>query len=447
MTILLTIFMVAVCAAQDEVTLTVTGSGATKEEAVNNALRSAVAQTYGVFVSANTQLLNDSLVKDEVATVTSGNIKEYKEIASLNLPNNLIEVTLQTTVSVSKLVSYAQSKGATAELSGATFAKNLKMRQFNQDNELKAISNFLGILPELLPTCYDRKLIVSEPTMDGNDVQVPMKIEYIPNENLDNVINTFENIIKSLSLSKDEVKEYQDLKTPVYAFYFVTEGNKLLNPGTTDYNPSAGIFLLRNNYSRIRSVLREIFDDYFLNFTISDNTGQKSVYTGSWSKEYEGSNTWPFLSSDLDRVIDKNATGLFSALEINEGPYHKDYSMKISDIPFAMSSWFEINLGNTKKKKSFGKLLKAAIGDNVVSDGLMQSSAGNVIYGGDGTELFWERQKGYPFELRQKYYVGDFSSPSNNTVQGRKNTVVPSVSFTILIPSSEIGKYSKFTLD
>ena len=32
MTILLTIFMVAVCTAQDEVTLTVTGSGATKEE-------------------------------------------------------------------------------------------------------------------------------------------------------------------------------------------------------------------------------------------------------------------------------------------------------------------------------------------------------------------------------------------------------------------------------
>lgn len=53
--------LVSMAQTQDDVTLTVSGDGATKEEATNNALRSAIAQAYGVFVSANTQILNDEV--------------------------------------------------------------------------------------------------------------------------------------------------------------------------------------------------------------------------------------------------------------------------------------------------------------------------------------------------------------------------------------------------
>lgn len=64
---------------QDEVTLTVSSDGATKGDAVKAALRSAIEQAYGTFVSANTSILNDSLVQDEIVTVASGNIKGYSE--------------------------------------------------------------------------------------------------------------------------------------------------------------------------------------------------------------------------------------------------------------------------------------------------------------------------------------------------------------------------------
>ena len=52
----------------DKVTLVVSGEGATKEQATHMALRSAVEQAYGVFVSANTEILNDELVVEEIAT-------------------------------------------------------------------------------------------------------------------------------------------------------------------------------------------------------------------------------------------------------------------------------------------------------------------------------------------------------------------------------------------
>ena len=63
----------------DEVTIVVSGDGATKSEATALALRSAIERTFGTFVSANTTILNDDLVQDEIVSITTGNIKKYEE--------------------------------------------------------------------------------------------------------------------------------------------------------------------------------------------------------------------------------------------------------------------------------------------------------------------------------------------------------------------------------
>ena len=159
----------AVAFAQNEVSLVVSADGATKTQAIDNALRSAIEQTYGTFVSANTEILNDELVKDEIATVSSGNIQKYKEVASVVLPNGNTSVTLDVIVSLKKLVKYAQSKGSECEFAGATFGANKRMYDFNKRNEEKAIDNLIKQLEGLRPV-YDFEINVSEPVMsDGKD--------------------------------------------------------------------------------------------------------------------------------------------------------------------------------------------------------------------------------------------------------------------------------------
>ena len=133
-------FFCAVVFAQEatkEVSLLVSADGATKTEAINNALRSAIEQTFGTFVSANTELLNDQIVKDEIATISSGNIQKYTEVTSITLPNGNTSVTLNVTVSLKKLVKYAQSKGSECEFAGATFGANARMYEFNKKNRAK----------------------------------------------------------------------------------------------------------------------------------------------------------------------------------------------------------------------------------------------------------------------------------------------------------------------
>lgn len=55
--------------SNDEVTLVVFGKAVDSEKATAVALRSAIEQAYGAFVSANTTILNDDLVKDEIVTI------------------------------------------------------------------------------------------------------------------------------------------------------------------------------------------------------------------------------------------------------------------------------------------------------------------------------------------------------------------------------------------
>ncbi|MFR3187689.1 MAG: hypothetical protein ACLTOV_06745 [Phocaeicola sp.] len=134
------------------VTLIVSADAKTKDEATKIALRSAIEQAYGTFVSTNTTILNDELAKDEIVTISSGNIKEYKEIASEQMPNGNMYVTLQATVSISKLVSYAQSKGAETEFAGSTFGMNMKMKELNKKNEEIALKNWVEQVVALYPS-------------------------------------------------------------------------------------------------------------------------------------------------------------------------------------------------------------------------------------------------------------------------------------------------------
>lgn len=203
---------VAVSNPNDVVVLVVSADGVTKDEATKVALRSAIEQAYGTFVSANTTILNDELVKDEIVTVSSGNITGYEEIASALLPNGRQSVTLKASVCISKLVSYAKSKGASTEFSGAAFAMNIKMKELNKKNEKTALENLLKQVEQLIPYVFDKTLEVGTPKVrqDGKyDIQ--MKLNIVPNDNFVNLRNYIFSTFNGIGLSREEGKEYSDM--------------------------------------------------------------------------------------------------------------------------------------------------------------------------------------------------------------------------------------------
>jgi hypothetical protein len=256
----------------DEVTLTVSGDGATKTEATEVALRSAIEQAFGVFVSANTTILDDELVKDEIATVSSGNIKKYEEITSVQLPNGNTSVTLQAVVSVSKLITYAQSKGTTAEFAGATFGMNMRLKELNKSNEEKAIANMVTQLKALAPSMFDFKLTVGEPKLSRYNAslyEMDAIVDVICNNNTEIANSLLLKTLSSLSLPATEVKEYESLNMPYYTFFlgnskFRLPNHNFMNSDTTrnvvDYAASYNDYVSKVRDSREQQG-REISDD------------------------------------------------------------------------------------------------------------------------------------------------------------------------------------------
>ena len=221
--------------AQDNtIRLTVSGEGATKEEATANALRSAIEQAFGTFVSANTQIMNDDIVKDEIATISSGNIQEYSELGCITLPNGHKSVSLSATVSIGNLVSYAKSKGSSAEFAGSVWAMNMKMRKLNAENEQKAISHMLEQLDILARHMFEIDInVIGQPIKidienDRNyrnlknkyisPYRINLEFKYKTTSNAKAFYDLFFNTLNSISLSLNQIKEYSASGEKVYGF-------------------------------------------------------------------------------------------------------------------------------------------------------------------------------------------------------------------------------------
>ena len=193
----------------NEVSLVVSGEGPTKDEATKVALRSAIEQTYGTFVSSNTTILNDNLVKDEIVSVSTGNIKSFNYL-SQEETNGKWSVSLQAIVSIGKLIEYAKSKGSEAELAGATFAMNMKLQQLNKKNQDIALEHLLSQLRPIIPTIFNYELEVGEPKyVDSEKLYfVPITISVIANKNINACYELFTKTLKALSVPPSEDEMY-----------------------------------------------------------------------------------------------------------------------------------------------------------------------------------------------------------------------------------------------
>jgi hypothetical protein len=201
------ILLSTVVMAQEEqtVTLTVSGSGKTIEEARLNALRTAVEQAFGTFISSNTEILNDDIVKDEIISVANGNVQKYDIVSQLEIPNVGYAITLNTTVSIAKLTSFAESKGVEVEFKGGMFGTTIKLQKLNEESEYLAIKNLLVQTLSVLESSYDYSLKVETPLLINDDNYfITLDLVANSNDNYKNLWDFFKKTVSKISLNMDD---------------------------------------------------------------------------------------------------------------------------------------------------------------------------------------------------------------------------------------------------
>jgi hypothetical protein len=225
--------------ADKTVSITVSGSGKTQEEAKQVALRTAIEQAFGSFISSKIEILNDKIVLDQITSVSNGNIKSYEILNESQLPNGSWGLTLKAIVSVSKLTSFVVAKGIEIEIKGGLFALNIKQQLLNEQGEINAISELVGLLHEPMQISFDYVINSSDPKSldaESKNWEIPFVVTATANKNMDFCANYCIKTLTALSLSTEEVSNYKSL-------------NKAVFPVVINYKSVTKTFYLRKQYS------------------------------------------------------------------------------------------------------------------------------------------------------------------------------------------------------
>lgn len=236
------------------VALTVTGTGKTKEDAQKNALRSAIEQAFGAFVSSKTEILNDSIVKDEVVSITNGNIQKYDVISEGVLQNGSYVSTVNAVISITKLTSFAESKGAQAEFKGALFAMDMKLQKLNEANEFIAISNLCEISDKLLSKALDFEIAVSDPKLNDNNSELyylNIEITLNTNSNYNLFIDNFWKSIEGICMSNNEINYYNRINKGFFVIEDIKDFQKPDHNGYPYRMNTSKTYGLRNKESLV----------------------------------------------------------------------------------------------------------------------------------------------------------------------------------------------------
>ena len=223
------------------VTLKVIGNGRDKEDAKINAFRNALEPTYGTFISSNTEVLNDNIIKDEIVSISSGNIQKYDIISENKLPDGSYSICLNVTISLLKLNSFCENKGLNVEFKGGLFSANVKMQELNYKNEESVINNLRGVLDKISKNIFDYEIKVDEPIKNNEkrnarqkDWKVPILVHSKFNKNFNEFSKIFCNTIREISLSNEEINSYNKLGIEYFKMiiddheYFLRSKNSII---------------------------------------------------------------------------------------------------------------------------------------------------------------------------------------------------------------------------
>lgn len=231
------------------VTLVTSGSGATEDEATRNALRSAIEQAFGTFVSSNTKVVNDELVSDAIATISSGNVLGYEQISCVNGQEGCL-VSVKAVVSIGGLVSFAQNKGMETDLAGNTFLQNRNLAKLNKQNELVALANLVDQLFMFQSQAYDFSVEVGQPLGNG-PFAVDITVNAKPNNNMNSFWDIIDKTLSSLSMSAEESENYKKLGLNTYAYCYGPSFERFKIDTKQNLVGTKSRYILRSNIGRV----------------------------------------------------------------------------------------------------------------------------------------------------------------------------------------------------
>lgn len=234
-------------AQQDQtISLVVSGDGNTKREATEAALRNAIEQAFGTFISSETVINNDEFISDNITMLSQGSVLKYEILSAFEFPDGKHSITTRAIVSISAMQKLTESKGHVTTIAGGLFGMNIRLAKLQAESEEKVMKDIFKKSHEILKTSIDYSLEVIPPRK--SNIQVDLQnllsegsysdyykqaenlntseiykirciIECKPNSNLDIFIDYFLGTLNSIKMSPSEIEFAQTSGTEIYGIW------------------------------------------------------------------------------------------------------------------------------------------------------------------------------------------------------------------------------------
>ena len=228
--IFIALFSNFIFAKENTVKVKVFGSGNTAELAIKNALRSALEQVNGAFISSKTEVLNQLIASDEIVSISNGAIVEYEVLKKTEV-NNMFHVTIEAIVSASELVNYmSKNTSSSVSLNGDLFVSNAAQQKMNQKAEERALTNIFDVYKNIYMNSFDVKLTLDAPVSCTQDsyfanclrptkgvknsaafFEIKAHLTAVVNKNMKQAASFLNENLKAISISESEALNFKNL--------------------------------------------------------------------------------------------------------------------------------------------------------------------------------------------------------------------------------------------
>ncbi len=254
--------------ADNPIILVVNGSGITKEEAHQDALKSCISLAISGLYQSN---LNSNLSFETIQNLilNSSTFLDYSIAYDDQLPNGKIASTLNVRINMESFINVLKTIGLNVEFKGGNIALQIKQMILNEQSETESILRMLEFLDKPMHSVFDYKINSSFPkSLDDTNKEwaVPVRVQVITNRNIDFCSKFLFHTLSELSVKPEEISLFEKMNKKSFPVKINFQGNQ--------YN-----LLLRKQFS-LSLIKRfvEKWENYLLNFKVIEG---KNEYAGN----------------------------------------------------------------------------------------------------------------------------------------------------------------------
>ena len=192
-------------AGEGEKKVITSGYGKNPDEALTQALRNAVEEAVGTYMTSTTRIENDDIIEDKILSLSRGFIKDFKKLSEMKVEGET-KVTVAVIVTKTQILETLKASGIKVKVAGKKMFQQFASFDRQMEDEYKLIYDLLKDLPKEGPLDYEVE-VLGQPVRSGSDYEIKVSITGTINQNFRNQFSNFRNILNETAFDNKIVEK------------------------------------------------------------------------------------------------------------------------------------------------------------------------------------------------------------------------------------------------